>query len=193
MLVLASRSPRRKKILERAGLPAAVRVAEIDEARRDRESPAAYAVRLAREKAEAVEWHEGELILAADTIVVVDDEVLGKPRDAADAARMLAKLSGRDHRVITGICLRSAGRTVVDYAETSVRFVKLSPEEIDAYVASGEPLDKAGAYAVQGLASKFVERIEGCYFNVVGLPISLVYRLLKELRPASPDAGQNGH
>ena len=121
----------------------------------------------------------GEIILAADTTVVVEDQLLEKPRDAADAARMLALLSGREHEVITGICLRTDLRTTVDAAVTRVRFAALTQQEIDTYLASGEPMDKAGAYAIQGLASKFIERVEGCYFNVVGLPIALVYRHLK--------------
>ncbi|HSW49635.1 MAG TPA: Maf family protein, partial [Bryobacteraceae bacterium] len=128
---------------------------------------------------------EGEIILAADTEVVVDRDVLGKPSDAEDAARMLRRLSGREHEVITGICLRAGGRVVVDSATTRVCFVALSDAEIAAYVASGEPMDKAGAYAIQGLASRFIDRIEGCYFNVVGLPVSLVSRHLRGLPFAS--------
>jgi len=122
-----------------------------------------------------------EVILAGDTVVVVDEHILEKPRDHADALRMLRLLSGRDHEVVTGICLRTASRTIVDTAVTRVHFVELSGAEMDAYVASGEPMDKAGAYAIQGLASRFIDRVEGGYFNVVGLPISLVYRYLKEL------------
>jgi septum formation protein len=115
-------------------------------------------------------------------VVVAGDSILEKPRDGDDARRMLQLLSGRDHEVITGICLRTAGDvTIVDTAITRVRFVSLDPSEVDAYVASGEPMDKAGAYAIQGLASKFIDRIDGCYFNVVGLPVALVYRRLKEL------------
>jgi len=119
-------------------------------------------------------------VLGADTIVVVDEALLEKPMDADDAHRMLALLSGRDHEVITGICLRSADRSVVDTAVTRVRFLPIGQREIEEYVASGEPMDKAGAYAIQGLASKFIERIEGDYFNVVGLPIALVCRRLRE-------------
>ena len=141
--------------------------------------PIEYVRRLAEQKAFAVPINPGEIILAADTTVVVEDQLLEKPRDAADAARMLALLSGREHEVITGICLRSNERTIVDAAITKVRFAALSRQEIDDYVASGEPMDKAGAYAIQGLASKFIDRVEGCYFNVVGLPIALVYRHLK--------------
>lgn len=178
-LVLASRSPRRKELLQAAGIPFIVRTAEVPEVREPHESAQDYVRRLAREKAHAVELHAGEIILSADTVVVLDEQVLEKPCDDADAARMLALLSDREHEVMTGICLRSNGDAMVDLAVTRVRFSPLSRAEIGAYVASGEPHDKAGAYAIQGLASKFVTGIEGCYANVVGLPISLVYRHLK--------------
>ena len=130
----------------------------------------------------AAELREDEIILAADTEVVVDQNVLGKPSDAEDAARMLRLLAGREHQVITGICLRWRDRTLVDSETTRVRFLAMSEEDISAYVASGEPMDKAGAYAIQGLASRFIDRIEGCYFNVVGLPISLVYKHLVSIK-----------
>ena len=121
-----------------------------------------------------------EIVLGADTTVVIDGEMLGKPADAADARRMLTLLSGRRHEVMTGICLRR-GRTVIrDRAVTAVWFAAMSEREIDEYVASGEPMDKAGAYAIQGLASKFIERIDGCYFNVVGLPVEMLYRYLRK-------------
>ncbi len=123
-----------------------------------------------------------EIVLAADTTVVVDSEMLAKPEDHRDAQRMLAKLSGRRHEVLSGICIRQNGRTVRDWASTAVWFAPMSEREIAEYVATGEPMDKAGAYAIQGLASKFVERIEGCYFNVMGLPVSLVYRHLLAAR-----------
>jgi nucleoside triphosphate pyrophosphatase len=180
MLVLASKSPRRAEILRAAGLPFVVRPAEIEEQRREGESPVYYARRLAMDKAAAVRIETGEIVLGADTIVVVDDVVLEKPSDVADARRMLQLLAGRTHEVITGICLRSGMRSIADTALTRVVFSSLKPEEIDAYVASGEPMDKAGAYGIQGLASKFIERIEGDYFNVVGLPVALVFRHLKE-------------
>jgi septum formation protein len=179
MLLLASRSPRRHEILERAGIAFAVRPAEVDETPRPGEDARAYVARLAREKAEAVDATPGDAVLGADTVVVISDEILGKPADAADAARMLALLSGRDHTVLTGICLRSPAGTIQDVEATLVRFAALSQEEIEEYIASGEPFGKAGAYAIQGRASKFVERIEGCYFNVMGLPIACVYRHLK--------------
>jgi septum formation protein len=178
-LVLASQSPRRKEILERAGFRFEVRPTSVVEVRSDGESPEDYVRRLARDKAEAVSLTSGEIALGADTTVLVGDQILEKPCDAADAARMLRALSGRTHRVLTGICLRDKEKTIVDYARTAVRFIPLTEPEIAAYVASGEPMDKAGAYAIQGLASKFIESIDGCYWNVVGLPIALVYAHLK--------------
>jgi len=179
MLVLASQSPRRREILERAGIPFVVRLASVDESRLGAETPDAHVRRLAREKAESVPASAGEIVLAADTVVVVGDEILGKPSDPSDAVRMLRMLSGREHRVLTGICLRTSSRAIVDVASTRVRFVPVSESEIRQYVAGGEPMDKAGAYAVQGLASRYIDRIEGCYFNVVGLPVALVYRHLR--------------
>lgn len=181
MLVLASNSPRRREILTAAGFEFIVRVPNVPEERRPGEPPEPYVRRLAEEKAFAVPLNQSEIVLAADTTVVVDHHVLEKPRDAADAARMLGLLSGRMHEVITGICLRAQDRVLVDAETTRVHFVELSAREIDEYVASGEPMDKAGAYAIQGLAAKFIDRVEGCYFNVVGLPIAMVYRHLKQL------------
>jgi septum formation protein len=181
VLVLASKSPRRQQILRDAGIPFVVRKADVPEQRHPSESPADYVRRLAQEKAFAVPLSTGEIVLGADTIVVVDSQVLEKPINAGDATRMLGLLSGREHEVITGICLRSDARTIVDIATTRVRFVPLTRAEIEAYVASGEPMDKAGAYAIQGLASKFIDRIEGSYSNVVGLPVSLVHRRLGEI------------
>jgi len=180
-LVLASQSPRRREILAAAGFEFTVRVTPVPEVRAEGEAPEAYVRRLAREKAEA-SWVDGdEVVLGADTVVVLGTDVLEKPRDVADARRMLKLLSGREHVVITGICLRHAGGSAVDAVSTKVRFCALSDEEIESYANSGEPLDKAGAYAIQGLASKFVESIDGCFFNVVGLPISRVYRYLQSL------------
>ena len=192
MLVLASNSPRRREILTAAGFEFVVRVPDIAEEHRPGEPPVEYVRRLAEQKAFAVPMNPGDTILAADTTVVVEGQLLEKPRDAPDAVRMLTLLSGREHEVITGICLRSETRTIVDAAVTRVRFVALIQQEIDAYVASGEPMDKAGAYAIQGLASKFIERVEGCYFNVVGLPIALVYRHLKSTLVSQGHAGRHG-
>ncbi len=187
-LVLASASPRRREILANAGFTFEVRPAEVDETPLEGEEPVEHVRRLARLKAEAVARGPGEVVLAADTIVTVDGAILGKPTDAGEAKRMLERLSGRGHDVVTGICLRYGGGLIVDAARTRVWFLDLSHGEIEAYVASGEPLDKAGAYGIQGLASKFVRRIEGCYFNVVGLPVALVYEHWRTVT-ASPAAG----
>ena len=180
-LVLASQSPRRRELLSTAGIPFTLRVREVEEIRAPGEPPDDYARRLARAKAEAAWEGRDEIVLGADTIVVLDQQVLEKPRDAADARAMLQRLSGREHTVITAICLRHPAGVQVDSTATRVGFAPLTAGEIDAYVATGEPMDKAGGYAIQGLASKFVERVEGCYFNVIGLPLSQVYRYLKIL------------
>jgi septum formation protein len=174
-LVLASQSPRRRELLTAAGIAFRVHAANIDETPLPGESPVDYVRRLAREKAEAV---PGATVLGADTVVVIDGQMLGKPGSPEDAARMLRLLSGRRHEVVTGICLKG-GEAIVDHDTTAVYFARLTEQEILDYVASREPLDKAGGYAIQGLGSKFVERIEGSYSNVVGLPVSLVYRYLR--------------
>ena len=183
MLVLASQSPRRRELIAAAGIEFIVRPVNVPEQHRAGESPEDYVRRLAEAKASAVPCSDGEIVLGADTVVVVAGQILEKPVDAADAVRMLCLLSGREHEVITGICLAGSGRKIVDTASTRVRFIELTAREIDDYVASGEPMDKAGAYAIQGLASKFIDRIEGEYSNVVGLPVALVYRHLTERRP----------
>lgn len=177
-LVLASRSPRRAELLRAAGIEFTVRSVEIDETPRKGELPRDYVRRLAEEKACAVTADENEVVLAADTTVVVGAEILGKPVDDTDATRMLRALSGRKHQVITGVVLRRGSHVASDVASTDVWMSALSDVEIADYVASGEPLDKAGAYAIQGLASRFIERIDGSYSNVVGLPVALTYRLL---------------
>lgn len=180
MIVLASGSPRRGEILTNAGIAFVREIpSQIDETPLPGEPPRQYVERLAREKAEAIPSQAGRIVLGADTTVVIEDEILGKPAGEADAARMLGLLSGREHQVITGLCLRSERGQVVEAATTRVWFATLSRPEIDAYVATGEPLDKAGAYGIQGLASKFVTRIDGCYFNVMGLPIAMVYAHLR--------------
>ena len=180
-LVLASQSPRRREILERAGFEFSVRVAGVPEELQPGESPVEYVRRLSRSKAEAVHRAPGEIVLGADTVVVLDEHILEKPVDAADAARMLRLLSGSPHCVVTGICLVCDSGMAAAHEETRVIFNTLTDDEIAEYVASGEPMDKAGGYAIQGLASKFIPRIDGDYFNVVGLPISLVYRELNKL------------
>ena len=183
-LVLASASPRRQELLRNAGIPFTVEAADINETPLADESPQDCAERLAREKALAVfQRYPENYVLGADTIVVVDDIILGKPRDAEDAARMLRLLSGRTHVVITGVCLVGpvANRDVRTASETTqVTMCRLADEEIRDYVATGEPMDKAGAYAIQGIASRWIPRIEGDYSNVVGLPVALVYAMLRE-------------
>jgi septum formation protein len=176
-LILASQSPRRSELLRMAGIPHEVRAADVPEQPEPGETPEQYVRRLAEEKARSV---AGDLVVAADTVVVVGGQILGKPKDAEDATRMLRLLSGRDHLVITGICVKGR-ETVVDVETTRVWFTELTLREIREYVASGEPMDKAGAYGIQGLASKFVERIEGSYSNVVGLPVAKVYHYWKAL------------
>ena len=183
-LVLASQSPRRRELLSVAGFHFSVRARPVEEVRRAGESPVDYVRRLAQAKAEAAREQADEIVLGADTIVVLDDRVLEKPVDAEEARNMLQLLSGRGHTVITGICLLHEPSVIVDHSATQVRFAPLCDSEILEYVASGEPFDKAGAYAIQGLASKFVESVEGCYFNVMGLPLSLVYRHWKSLTAA---------
>ncbi len=180
MLLLASSSPRRRELLTAAGLACEVVAVDIDERVRRLEPPGEHVRRLAREKAEAgFALRPNGVVLGADTIVVVGSEIMGKPKDAADATRMLRILSGREHEVLTGVALDSAQKTVVEVARTRVWFNPLTDQEIDVYVASGEPQDKAGGYAIQGLASRFIDRIQGSHSNVVGLPVALVYRLLK--------------
>ena len=178
-LVLASASPRRRELLARLGLEPRVRPVDLDETPLAAEPAAAYVRRLALEKARA-RSEPGELILAADTVVSVDGELLGKPVDTADARSMLQRLSGRGHEVLTGVAVYDPdrGRLDAEVESTQVHFAELTEAEIDWYIASGEPMDKAGAYAVQGLAALFVLRLEGNYSNVVGLPLPTVYRLL---------------
>ena len=189
-IVLASASPRRQELLRNAGIPFTVQPADIDETPLAGESPRECAERLAREKALAVfQSNPQQCVLGADTIVVVDDIILGKPRDAEDAARMLRLLSGRTHAVITGVCVvgpvASGQWSVASHTQTAsettlVTMCEISADEIRDYIATGEPMDKAGAYAIQGVASRWIPRIEGDYSNVVGLPVALVYRLLRE-------------
>lgn len=184
-LILASNSPRRRELLQNAGFEFDVRPSGIEEIRLPGESPEDFARRLARDKALDVARQSvaGSFVLGADTVVAINGEILEKPIDATDAARMLRALSGRTHRVITGVCLVRAPQSVLAWTHetTSVTFRNLTEEEIGSYVASGESFDKAGGYAIQGLASRFIPRIEGCYFNVVGLPIPLVYELVRSV------------
>jgi septum formation protein len=194
MLVLASASPRRQELLRAAGISFTVQPADIDETPLPNEHPVAYVERLAREKALAI-WRTrpNDLVLGADTTVVVNDTILAKPADAEDAAGMLRLLSDRTHQVITGVCLaapptnhhqqnrRTENAELTTASETThVTFTKLSDTDIRTYVATNEPMDKAGAYAIQGIASRWIPRIEGDYSNVVGLPVALVYKMLRE-------------
>jgi septum formation protein len=193
MLILASASPRRRELLTQAGFTFQVHPAHISEEPNPNEDPIAYVVRLAREKAHAVftEITRGAAneqrasaapqVLGADTTVTIDNDILGKPEDPADAARMLRLLSGRTHRVITGVAVVTAERTEVAAEITGVTFRTLSDEEIAAYIATYEPMDKAGAYAIQGRAARWIPRIQGDYSNVVGLPIALVSTMLESL------------
>lgn len=178
-LILASASPRRRRLLETLGVSFSVRPVDVDETPRAGEAPRDYVHRLAEEKA-AARVEAGELVLAADTSVVLDGEILGKPSDAAEARTMLGRLAGREHTVLTGVALHAAGsghRTHVE--ESRVRIAALTPEELSWYVDTGETMDKAGSYAVQGIGALFVESVHGDYTNVVGLPLPATYRLFR--------------
>ena len=180
-LVLGSRSPRRAELLAAAEIPFVVRVADIDETPKPGESPRDYVLRLAEEKARAIPAEDSETVLTADTTVVLGPDILGKPVDTADAIRMLTRLAGQRHDVLTGVCvMRASRRLALEAASTAVWFDPVSTGEIAEYVASGDSFDKAGGYAIQGLASRWIARIEGSYSNVVGLPVALVWRLLRE-------------
>jgi len=184
-LVLASSSPRRAEVLADAGFTFEAVAAGVDETRRTGEQAEAYVRRLAEAKARAVAGGVSPpaIVIAADTVVVMDGEVLGKPASAEDAGRMLRSLSGRTHQVLTGLAVLKipGGAAWVEIETTQVTFAPLAEAEIEAYVTSGEPLDKAGAYAIQGRGGRFVARVEGCYFNVVGLPLARLYRILREM------------
>jgi septum formation protein len=181
-VILASASPRRRQLLDLIGIAHEVRPANIDETMRPREAPRRHAERLAREKASAVAKRDPDLItIGADTIVVVNRKVLGKPRDADDAARMLALLSGREHVVTTAVAVSRGKKLRSAVEEVLVKFRRLRDDEIEAYIATGEPMDKAGAYGIQGYGATIVERIEGDYFAVMGLPIVRLIGLLRDV------------
>ena len=175
-LVLASKSPRRSEILKNAGFDFVIRTADADETIAEGTNPEDAVVMLAARKAMAVERNEDEVVLGADTIVVLGDKILGKPKDREDAFNMLRSLSGRVHSVFTGVCAISDKGSMTFAEETKVEFYPLTDEEINTYIDSNDCYDKAGAYGIQGLASKFIRGINGDYFNVVGLPISSVYK-----------------
>ncbi len=178
VLTLASRSPRRKELLAQLGFALDVRPAETDETPLPGERSEAYVRRVAREKARAI---DGETVLAADTTVVLDDVILGKPRDAEDARRMLRALAGRRHDVLTGVCVRRGAREETIAVSTGVELLPMTDAQIAWYVATSEPLDKAGAYAVQGIAGAFVAQVQGSISNVVGLPLAETLALLARL------------
>jgi len=180
-IVLASASPRRQEILKNAGIEFTILPADIPEIPLHDESPRGFAERMAVEKARTVHSDaNGSLILAADTVVAVGNEILGKPESAADAARMLRLLSNKTHQVITAVCLLGENFQDVRSETTAVYFTEMTDTEIADYVATGEPMDKAGAYGIQGRASRWISKIEGDYYNVVGLPVDLVWRMLRE-------------
>jgi septum formation protein len=191
MLVLASASPRRSELLAQAGFAFTVVPASIPEDPRPRENPVSYVTRLAREKAQAVyarinpEQNEAVVLGADTTVVAPNGEILGKPSDAVDAARMLRLLSGATHQVITGVAMVSPSGVQTAAEVTHVSMLTISDEEIAAYIATGEPMDKAGAYAIQGHAARWIPRVHGCYFNVVGLPLALVSGMLEGVRVRS--------
>ncbi len=181
-MVLASSSPRRRELLNLIGIAHEVRPANLDESMRPRETPRRHAERLARDKASAVARRDPDLItIAADTIVVINQKVLGKPVDKEDAARMLAMLSGREHTVITAVAVSRGKKLRSAIEEVKVKFRRLREEEIEAYVATGEPLDKAGAYGIQGYGATIVERVEGDYFAVMGLPLVRLIGLMRDV------------
>jgi len=180
-LVLASSSPRRAELLRNAAIPFTVCAVDVPEVRRPQEWPEDYVRRVAAEKAKAaLARHADKFVLGADTVVIVDGQVLGKPRDAQDASRMLHLLSAGSHLVTTGVCLLGPKIEDTRAETTTVSFSPLSEAEIAEYLATGEPMDKAGAYAIQGIASRWVTHLDGCYFNVMGLPVPLVYRMLQK-------------
>lgn len=190
-LILASKSPRRVEILRKAGFTFEVRATGIDESRRGRESARTHVLRLAGEKARAVAEQLDEnsraVVIGADTVVVIGGKILGKPSDVREARSMLRLLNGKTHQVLTGVSIVSMHdkRELNRVESTRVHFLKLSKKEIEDYIHTGEPFDKAGGYGIQGIAGRFIDRIDGCYFNVMGLPISLVWTMLRQLGVAS--------
>ena len=178
-IILASKSPRRRELMELIGLPFTVRVAQVDETMEDLPPEEAVA-QLSRKKAEAARQTLDEIVIGADTIVVLDGKILGKPEDATDAYRMLKFLSGRRHQVMTGVTVLLGGRCVSITEVTEVSFRQLTDGEILSYIASGDPMDKAGSYGIQSGGALFVDKIHGDYYNVVGLPVCRLHQILKE-------------
>ena len=184
-VILASQSPRRRELLALVGIAHEVRPADVDESPLPGEAPVPHAERLARAKADTLaRQHPDALVVAADTVVVIDGDILGKPRDAAHAREMLARLAGREHTVVTAVAVSRGDRVAAAVERVLVRFRPLSAAEIAAYVATGEPMDKAGAYGIQGYGATIVERVEGDFFAVMGLPVATVVRLARELGAA---------
>ena len=189
-LILASQSPRRRELLGLFHIPFTVCVADIDESMDPEKSPREEVARVSRAKAFAVRRLPGDVVVAADTIVVCEGRVLGKPRDEADAVRMLTMLSGREHQVMTGLTVLKDQQAVTCTEVTEIHFRALSPEEIEAYVRTGEPMDKAGAYGIQGGASLFAQRLVGDYYNVMGLPVCRLGMILREIAPELTQPGK---
>ena len=182
-LILASASPRRKELLSLFRVPFEIRVADIDETMDPTKAPFDEVARVSRLKALAVPRQDGDTVIAADTIVVCEGKVLGKPHDTQEASRMLHLLSGRDHQVMTGVTVVSGEKTVTFTEVTDLHFRDLTDEEIDAYIATGEPMDKAGSYGIQGGAALFCQRLVGDYYNVMGLPVCRLGEVLREMNP----------
>lgn len=184
-LILASASPRRKELIQTFGLPVTIRPSDVDESTPEDWSPAHIVEQLALRKAAAVATTSliGDIVIGSDTIVVLDKQVLGKPIDRAHAIEMVTALQGREHEVFSGIaCIQvEGGKQLINHRRTKVRMKALSPAQVEHYVDTGEPMDKAGAYAIQGIGAMFIEGIEGCYFNVVGLPVAALADMLNEL------------
>ena len=182
-LILASQSPRRKELLGLFHIPFSIQVAQIDESMDPEKSPYEEVARVSRAKAEATPRSSEDVVIAADTIVVCNGQVLGKPKDEADAYRMLRLLSGRDHQVMTGLCVLKGETVSVCTEVTDIHFRELTDREIYAYIATGEPMDKAGSYGIQGGAALFAEKLHGDYYNVMGLPVCRLGQLLRQIAP----------
>lgn len=189
-VILASQSPRRKELLGLFHIPFTVRIADIDETMDPGRSPYDEVARVSRAKAEAISCSSDDVVIAADTIVVCNGQVLGKPADAADAFRMLRLLSGRDHQVMTGMTVLRSGQAVVCTEVTDIHFRELTDREIQNYISTGEPMDKAGGYGIQGGAALFTQRLEGDYYNVMGLPVCRLGQILMQIAPELMEGAQ---